>query len=458
MADVRARMKHACLRASLMVRVCAMGVMLCAGDVAMAAGSDGMPAPVSPLPLAEAIGQGLNQERVKALNQFLQDQVDQGFPGGQLVVLRAGSVVLNQAFGYKRLWNELDRLPAPEPTGSDVLYDMASNTKIYATVLALMHLVYQGKVEVDAPVSRYIAGFADAPQDAVKGKNTLTLRHLLAHNAGFLADPRYYDPKDPRVGEALYSQERSLTLQKLLKTPLVKPPGTRHVYSDVDFLLLGMVIENVTGQPLDAYVESTFYKPLGLHHVMFNPMAKGMAPDRTAATERLGNTRDGTITFPRVRTHTIQGQVHDEKSFYSMGGVSGHAGLFGPAREVAVLAQLFLGAGRLGERTFFTQKELDLFTTPAPGDASYGLGWRLNLGATPSWFSPRSSPKAYGHTGWTGIVTVIDPAYELAIVLFTNKKHSPVVNPKENSNRFLGDALPLGQYGPLVDAVYAALE
>ena len=78
------------------------------------------------------------------------------------------------------------------------------------------------------------------------------------------------------MGEALYSQERSLTLQKLLKTPLVEPPGTRHVYSDVDFLLLGMVIENVTGQPLDAYVESTFYKPLGLHHVMFNPLAKGI--------------------------------------------------------------------------------------------------------------------------------------------------------------------------------------
>lgn len=435
-----------------------MGAMLCAGAAVMAAGSNGNAAQTSHLPLPEVIGQGLNPDKVKALNKFLQDQVDQGFPGGQLVVLRAGRVVLNQAFGYRRVWNDLERMPSPEPTGSDVLYDMASNTKIYASVLALMHLVYQGKVDVDAPVGRYIPGFADMPQDAVKGKNTLTLRHLLVHNAGFLADPRYYDVNDPRVGQALYSQDRSLTLQKLLMTPLLSPPGTRHVYSDVDFLLLGMVIENVTGQRLDAYVESTIYQPLGLHRVMFNPLAKGITAEQTAATERLGNTRDGVISFPGVRTHTIQGQAHDEKAFYSMGGVSGHAGLFGPAREVAVLAQLFLNAGRLGDKTFFSQKELDLFTTPAPGDASYGLGWRLNQGPVQSWFSPRSSPRAFGHTGWTGIVTVIDPTYNLAVLLFTNKKHSPVINPKEDLNRFMGDALPLGQYGALVDAVYRALE
>lgn len=435
-----------------------MSAILSAGAVGLALAAEGSLASASGLPLAEAIGQGLNPDKVEGLNRFLQDQVDQGFPGGQLVVVRAGRVVLNQAFGYKRVWNELARMPNPEPTGTEVLYDMASNTKIYATVLALMHLVYQGKVNVDAPVSRYIPAFADTPQDLVKGKSKVTLRHLLTHSAGFLADPRYYDSTDPRVGEALYSQERSLTLQKLIDTPLVNPPGSRHAYSDVDFMLLGMVIENVTGQRLDAYVESTLYKPLGLHHVLFNPLSKGIATEQTAATERLGNTRDGVISFPGVRRHTLQGQVHDEKAFYSMGGVSGHAGLFGPAREVAVLAQLFLKAGRLGEQTFFSQKELDLFTSPAPGDASYGLGWRLNRGATQSWSSSRSSPRAFGHTGWTGIVSVIDPAYDLAILLFTNKKHSPLINPTENPNHFAGDTFALGRYGPLVDAVYRALE
>jgi len=410
-------------------------------------------------PNAHAVQEkGLDSGKVSALKTYLQNQVDLGFPGGQLVVMRSGRVVLEHAFGFVRVWNDKERISHPQATHADVLYDLASNTKIYATVLSLMHLVYQGKIAIDDPVGKYIAGFSDEAGAIIPGKSRITLRDLLAHKAGFPADPRYFDPNDARIGTALYSQERARTLQNLPITPLVYPPGTQHRYSDVDFMLLGAIIEKVTGQQLDDYVENTFYRPLGLKHIVFNPLTKGFPKDHIAATELLGNTRDGVYQFPHIRRHTIQGEVHDEKAFYSMGGVSGHAGLFGTAREVAVLAQLFLSGGQMGQQQFFSRQELDLFTRPEPLDSSFGLGWRLHQTARLPWFSALASPQAFGHTGWTGVVTVIDPQFDLVIVLLTNKKHSPVVNPAENPDRFLGDTLPLGSYTPLVQMVYEALE
>lgn len=405
-----------------------------------------------------ADGAGLDAEKAAAIKTYLQTQVDQGFPGGQLVVMRAGRVVLEHAFGYIRLWDDKARVGNPRPTDSDVLFDLASNTKIYATVLSLMHLVYQGKIDIDDPVSKYMDGFADEAGAKIIGKHRITLRDLLAHKAGFASDPRYFDPEDPRIGKTLYSQERALTLQKLAITPLVYPPGAQHRYSDVDFMLLGAIIEKVTAQRLDDYVQATFFRPLGLKHIVFNPLSIGFSKNQIAATELLGNTRDGVFHFPNIRQHTIQGEVHDEKAFYSMGGVSGHAGLFGPAKEVAVLAQLFLSGGSLGDKRFFSSKEVDLFTTPEKADASFGLGWRLNQASRLPWFSSLASPKAFGHTGWTGVVTVIDPQFDLVIVLLTNRKHSPVLKPTENPDRFVADTLPLGAYTPLVQMVYEALE
>ncbi|PNB76984.1 penicillin binding protein PBP4B, partial [Pseudomonas sp. FW305-BF6] len=108
-------------------------------------------------------------------------------------------------------------------------------------------------------------------------------------------------------------------------------------YSDVDYMLLGTIVEKITGQKLDEYVENEIYKPLKLKDTVFNPLQKGFKPKEIAATELLGNTRDGVINFPNVRTYTLQGEVHDEKAFYSMGGVSGHAGLFSTTSDLAVL-------------------------------------------------------------------------------------------------------------------------
>ncbi len=181
------------------------------------------------------------------------------------------------------------------------------------------------KINVNDLVSKYIPGFSDSPSDAIKGKNALRITDILHHTAGFPADPQYPNQK---VAGDLFSQDKATTLEMIKKTPLEYQPGTKHIYSDVDYMILGFIIESVTSMPLDRYVENNIYKPLGLTHTVFNPLVKGFTPKQIAATELNGNTRDGVVNFPKIRTSTIWGQVHDEKAWYSMGGVSGHAGLF----------------------------------------------------------------------------------------------------------------------------------
>ena len=153
-------------------------------------------------------------------------------------------------------------------------------------------------------IAKYIPGFADSPNDTIKGKNTLRISDLLHHSGGFPADPQY---PIKAVAGALYSQDKGQTLEMIKRTPLEYQPGSKHIYSDVDYMLLGFIVESVTGQPLDRYVEESIYRPLGLTHTVLNPLLKGFKPQQIAATELNGNTRDGVIHFPNIRTSTLWG-------------------------------------------------------------------------------------------------------------------------------------------------------
>lgn len=243
------------------------------------------------------------------------------------------------------------------------------------------------------------------------------------------------------------------------KTPLEYQPGTKHIYSDVDYMILGFIIESVTGTPLDQYVENNIYKPLGLKHTVFNPIKKGFNPQQIAATELNGNTRDGVIAFPNIRTSTIWGEVHDEKAWYSMGGVSGHAGLFSDTSDMAVLMQVMLNEGGYRKVKLFDKEIVKLFTQCSAEDATFGLGWRVNGNAsmTPT-FGVLASKETYGHTGWTGTLTAIDPVNHMAIVILGNRPHSPVANPTKNPNVFVSGLLPAATYGWIVDQIYGALK
>lgn len=218
-------------------------------------------------------------------------------------------------------------------------------------------------------------------------------------------------------------------------------------------MLLGYIVEKVTGQRLDEYVENNIYKPLGLNHSMFNPTEKEIPKTECAATERNGNTRDFSIDYSQIRKYTLQGEVHDEKAYYSMGGVSGHAGLFSTTSDLAVLAQMLLNEGGYGNYKLCDEAIIEQFTKPSDLSINRGLGWDRAANDGLIWeFSPYASNSSIGYTGWTDTLTIIDSKYDMAIILLTNKKHSPCPE-----GIFEGDKFETGKYGSIISLIYEAL-
>jgi CubicO group peptidase (beta-lactamase class C family) len=229
------------------------------------------------------------------------------------------------------------------------------------------------------------------------------------------------------------------------------------MYSDTDYMLLGMIIEKVTGMALDDYAEHEIYHHLGLSSTVFNPLEKGFRKNQFAASEIHGTTRGSRVDFDNIRTYVLQGEVHDEKAYHSFGGVAGHAGLFSTGKDLAVLAQVLLNRGGYGNKHLFTGKVIDQFIKPDDGNGTYGLGWRRANNGDRKWhFGPYASSSAYGHTGWTGTVTVIDPEHDLAIILLTNARHS-VIEGDDEHYQFTGKQFETGKYGSVISLVYEAV-
>ncbi len=388
-----------------------------------------------------------------AVDKLIEKDVSAGFPGAVLAVIKAGKILKLTAYGDAKQYQQNDlMLLRPEPMQTNTLFDLASNTKIFATNFALMKLVSEGRLNINNRVSDYLTEYQG------DGRELRQVKDLLTHKAGY---PPVFDfhRKDTRYGEAFFSQASDTTKQLLLTSvPLANEPSAQHVYSDIDYMILGVLIERISGQPLDKYLEQHIYAPLKLNNTLFNPLKKGFNRQQFAATELSGNTRDGRIHFENIRTNVLQGQVHDERAFYSLDGVAGHAGLFSNAPDLAVLCQVLLNKGGYGDKQIFNASSLAQFLTPQSTDETYGLGFRLagNNQARRWHFGPYASPQAYGHTGWTGTVTVIDPAYDLAIILLTNARHSPIKG-SEKRYQFVGKNYETAQYGSIVSLIYEAL-
>lgn len=420
--------------------------------------------------------EGIRPEALRFIDRIVSEDVKEGFPAAQLAVVRHGRLVFEKAWGRVRTYEaDGSRSPDPTPATVDTLFDLASITKMAATNFSLMKLVTEGRLDLDAPVVsllgdafaehtlpfRYEGGWQADGAAMRAAKARLTVRDLLCHHSGFPPDPRYpnlymdaprrrFDPKavNPLFGGCDGSEEtRRATLQAIFKTPLLYEPGTQTAYSDVNYMLLGFIIERLTGQRLDRYFEETFARPLGLRRLLFRPLDKGFAPGDCAATELCGNTRDGAWVYPGVRTHTLQGEVHDEKASRSLGGVAGHAGLFGCARELTILASSLLTGGYGGKR-FFSRAVIDWFCTPksAPMD-QWGLGWmRMGDDRRPWYYGTQAGSHTVGHQGWTGTLLMVDPERDLVIAYLTNKIHSPITR-REDPNRFNGSWMTAGTLG-----------
>lgn len=405
------------------------------------------------------------------LDQIAQAEVRAGFSCAQLVVVKDGAVIKRSHYGAVNSY-EQDGTPLPTdartPVTDETLFDMASNTKMYACNMALQKLASEGRLDLNARVSDYLPEFRDLPGAEIPGKNELTVTELLQHQAGFPADPSYhnadYDPSQHKVvagsnaNAALFTQDRDEALEKIIATPLEYAPGTATRYSDADYMLLGFIVEAITGMRLDKYLEQEVYGPLGLKRTTYQPLEHGFERGDCAATELNGNTRDGAVGFANVRRETVQGQCHDAKAFHVMGGVSGHAGLFSTASDVAVLEQVMLNRGGYGNVRLFDEDTLDRFIKPKDADPSYGLGWRRKAhDAYTAVFSQVPDAAAVGHTGWTGTFTLIDPVNNLGIALLTSRRNTPVLDPAKDPNDFVGCHFLLGRYAIAPTLVYQAL-
>ena len=463
---------------------------------------------------------GIDRDALELLEQIIQADVNNGFPSAQMAIVKNGKLVYQNAWGKVNSYNPdgTPKTDSPAVT-NDTLYDLASNTKMYTANYALQYLVTQGKANLDSRLvdllgSAFVEDTIDITYNGYENpglkvnkqwKAELTLRDILRHQAGFPADPQYYnDSYDqssqsivpgavnvlysgsdgstetrtetlhsidqssqsivPGAVNVLYSgsdgstETRTETLHSIFKTPLMYEPGTKTVYSDVDYMLLAFVIEKITGKGLDVFLKETFWDPMGLTRTTYNPLQNGFAPNDCAATELNGDTRDGYVSFTGARTVTTQGQVHDGKAYFCMAGISGHAGLFSTATELAKLASVML-AGGYGENRYFSRNVMDTFTAPKKEDAAnWGLGWWREGDNQRCWyFGTQSSPNTIGHQGWTGTLTMIDPSENLVVVYLTNKINSRITDPA-NVNEFNGNWYTASTLGFVAQLLYQGLQ
>ena len=332
---------------------------------------------------------GLSSVGLMEVDHIMQKAMDDStFPGGVVGVMRDGALVWNQPYGYF----DYSKTRAVQDTDS---YDLASLTKVIATTTAVMRLVDERKLSLDDRVHKFIPEF-----DSGK-KRQITIRHLLLHTSGLPAFKVYVDRYKTR-GEILNA---------IKNEPLEQSPGERYVYSDLGFILLADIVEQITDQRLDRYVRNRFYGPMAMYTAYFNPRSVGWLARITPPTEIDDVWNRG----------TVRGVVHDERAYF-MNGVAGHAGLFGSVRDVATYAQMLLNNGTYAGRQFLSQEVIEQFTQRQSPLNPRGYGFdRKSEGFSSA--GELTGPNTYGHLGFTGTSLWIDPDENIAIILLTNRTY-----------------------------------
>lgn len=321
---------------------------------------------------------------------------DSAFPGGVLLVARNGTVVHEKAYGAYDYGVYAKRIE----TGT--IYDLASVTKVLATTSAVMKLVDEAKLSLDDPVVKHL------PQFGQNGKEHITVYNLMVHNSGLPAWRRFYD----------FCTTPQCVTDSIFATPLSWRTGDTTVYSDLGLITMGKVIEKVSGATLDRYVDSVFFTPLGMVNTMFNPPQRLWS--RIAPTE--------VDTFWQRTGVAVRGRVHDENCA-TLGGVSGHAGLFSTAPDISIMMQMLLNGGTYGGKRYLNDATVKKFTSRQSQQSTRGIGWDTkNPGR--SWAGSVLSDKTFLHTGFTGTSVAADPERNLIVILLTNRVH-----PSRNSSK-----------------------
>ncbi len=335
---------------------------------------------------------------------------DSAFPGAYAIVGTHDQILASYGAGHLDYVNAKEHITSPRPNDS-TMWDMASLTKVIATTSAVMQLVEQHRLDLDAPVQRYLPTWTGPRKDLV------TIRHLLTHSSGLPAWRPLYKETD----------NAAAALALAYSTALDTLPGVRMVYSDIGAILLGEIVKSVSGERIDSYFSKHIAVPLKLHDSMFLPPAS-LLP-RIAPTE-----------IDPWRQRHLRGEVHDENAS-ALGGIAGHAGLFSSARDLAKIAQFYLNHGTLGGVTLWKPETIVQFSTVQDSTFSNrALGWETPTGNNSAGHLMKRP--AFGHTGFTGTSIWIDPARDLFIVLLTNRVNPTRANTKIGAVRqALADAV-----------------
>jgi beta-N-acetylhexosaminidase len=409
----------------------------------------GIMGPYRALPAADPLTVGMDPAQLNKIDAICEEAIGkQAAPGCVVLVARNGKIAYEKAFGYMTY----DR---KEPVYTETLYDMASCTKICATTMATMKLYDEGRLDLQKTLGDYL------PWVRGSDKASLTIWDILLHQAGLVPDVVFYkevvdSSKDEnpmpgiftaqpdslhgvRVAANLYLRNDWRDTMNLRIVQSVLGPK-KYVYSDNDFILMGEIVEAITGMPLDEYVKKTFYDPL-------NMTSTGFLPRERFPLGRIAPT----AVEPIFRHQLLRGDVHDPGSAM-FGGVAGHAGLFSDAYDLAILEQMLLDGGEFNGRTYLKKSTIDYFTAYHSDISRRGLGFdkpeKDNVHLPKPYPCLSASPETFGHTGFTGTCVWVDPKYDLVFIFLSNR-----VNPVESNPKLSG----LNIRGRIQETVYEAM-
>lgn len=341
---------------------------------------------------------GVRTNLLKNITKVVEQSIAEGYyPGAVVLAAHHGHIIYQGVFGNRRI------VPNIAPMHFNTIFDLASLTKVVATTPAIMQLMEQGKLSLDVPVAKYWPAFAS------NGKENITIRELLTHTSGLpvgISIPAGYG--------------KAKALQQIEKLKPQHVPGKTFLYSDVNFLILAHLVEIITHERFEQYVQDHIFKPLGMSHTSFLPAAS--LRDHIAPTEKINN---------KLRW----GQVHDRNTA-AMGGVSGNAGLFSNASDLAIYLQCLLNGGRIPQsqhkkNPHYILSPLTVLKMTTPQTASSiidtrGFGWDIG-----SYLSNRGvlfPTNSFGHTGWTGTSVWIDPTTKTWLIILTSRAHPKPLN------------------------------
>ena len=355
----------------------------------------GTPRTTTPPAASHAAPTALDLE-IPELEPLLQSAITaRRLPGAVIAVGNGRGISFLHAYGARALE------PAREVMTQDTIFDLASLTKPIVTATLTMQLVDSGRLALDVPLSRYV------PQRSAATR--CTIRQLLLHSCGLGHVDRLHDYRDPQG-----------TLTRILSQPLSAAPGERFSYSDLGYIVLGKLIERVTGQGLDSLATQRLFEPLGMRDSGYRPDPQ-LWP-RIAPTQRLSGERAKLVSSEARANAVIRGEVHDPRAF-RMGGVAGHAGAFASATDLARYARMLLNHGSLDGARILSQRAVEQITAPQPiGPDIRTLGWDMHTRYS-GLRGTLLSERAFGHGGFTGTSLWIDPTRDLFVIFLSNRVH-----------------------------------